>query len=86
MLKSDCEGQGVVVCSLLPPQAILVVSDAVTAANPADAFGRCLDAGILEGSHALVVHRGRFHHVDDVESVLRAATRVAHSEEVPLSV
>ena len=85
MIKSDCEGQGVVVRSLLPSQTILVVRDAVTAPNPADAFG-CLDAGILERSHALVVHRSGFHHVDDVETILRAATRVAHSEEVPLSV
>lgn len=85
MIKGHCESQGVIIGSLLSPQAILVVGNSVPTTDPADTLGS-LNARILKWPHALIVHRRRLHHVDDIEAILRTPAGVAHPEKVPLRV
>ena len=85
MIEGHREGQRVVV-GLLLPQAILIVGDAIPATDPAYAPCRRCDARVLKWPHALVVNRRWLHHVDNVETILGAASRVANTEKIPLSV
>jgi hypothetical protein len=84
MLKCHCPSECVVMKITLSLDRVLKVAYIVTIAHPALLVALCLDLGVHQWLHAMVIQRVWLHQIYNVELVGLTSSSVAQTEVEPL--